>query len=95
VIGVEFASVRRPPGAEVTIAEMLPQLPLEDEVCAAPSATTPTAGSLASCATPNATPGPRPAPVQLSHPDLADWIGTCRETVDRALHRWRDRERWC
>lgn len=30
-------------------------------------------------------------PVQLSHAELAAWIGSCRETVDRALHRWRDR----
>lgn len=30
-------------------------------------------------------------PVQLSHSDLAAWIGSCRETVDRVLHRWRDR----
>ena len=30
-------------------------------------------------------------PVRLSHTELAAWTGTCRETVDRALRRWRDR----
>jgi CRP/FNR family transcriptional regulator, cyclic AMP receptor protein len=30
-------------------------------------------------------------PVPLSHSELAAWIGSCRETVDRALGRWRDR----
>jgi CRP-like cAMP-binding protein len=30
-------------------------------------------------------------PVKLSQAELASWIGTCRETVDRALRRWRDR----
>lgn len=31
-------------------------------------------------------------PVRLSHAELAAWIGACRETVDRALRRWRDRK---
>lgn len=30
-------------------------------------------------------------PVELSHAELAAWIGSCRETVDRALRRWRER----
>lgn len=30
-------------------------------------------------------------PVSLSHAELAAWIGTCRETVDRVFRRWRDR----
>jgi CRP-like cAMP-binding protein len=30
-------------------------------------------------------------PIKLSQAELASWIGACRETVDRALRRWRDR----
>ena len=30
-------------------------------------------------------------PIKLSQAELASWIGTCRETVDCALRRWRDR----
>jgi CRP-like cAMP-binding protein len=30
-------------------------------------------------------------PVSLTHAELASWIGTCRETVDNALRRWRRR----
>jgi CRP/FNR family transcriptional regulator, cyclic AMP receptor protein len=37
------------------------------------------------------TDGTTKLPVRLSHAELAAWIGSCRETVDRALRRWRDR----
>jgi CRP/FNR family transcriptional regulator, cyclic AMP receptor protein len=30
-------------------------------------------------------------PLNLTHAELAAWIGACRETVDRALGRWRHR----
>jgi Crp-like helix-turn-helix domain len=30
-------------------------------------------------------------PIQLRQADLASWIGTCPETVERALRRWRNR----
>ncbi len=30
-------------------------------------------------------------PVSLTHAELASWIGTCRETVDKTLRRWRRR----
>jgi CRP-like cAMP-binding protein len=30
-------------------------------------------------------------PLQLSQAELASWIGSCRETVDRTLTRWRSR----
>lgn len=30
-------------------------------------------------------------PLQLSQAELASWIGSCRETVDRTLARWRSR----
>lgn len=31
-------------------------------------------------------------PVRLTQAELASWIGACRETVDRALRRWRARK---
>jgi len=30
-------------------------------------------------------------PLHLSQAELASWIGSCRETVDRTLTRWRRR----
>lgn len=39
----------------------------------------------------NGSPDATQLPVRLSHQDLANWIGACRETVDRAFHNWRER----
>ena len=40
---------------------------------------------------PTTTGGQALSPLRLSQAELASWIGSCRETVDRTLMRWRRR----